>query len=93
MIQFALISFLVGAVFGLRFKVMVLLPLSVVGGTAAGVIALVVTQSVASAAVGLVIYVLTLQAGYLLGSMSRFTIAAARAGRPAESSVRAKAAH
>lgn len=93
MIQLALFSLLVGAVFGLRFKVNVLLPLTVVGGALVGAGSLLAAPSTITVLSNVAVYALALQAGYVLGSVSRFTVAAARTARPAEAPGRAKVTH
>lgn len=81
MAQVAIISFLFGAVFGLRFKVMVLLPLTLATGAltlvAAPILSLTLVQSLSGFAIG----TLALHGGYLFGSFARFAVAAARATR------------
>jgi hypothetical protein len=81
MAQVAIISFLFGAVFGLRFKVMVLLPLTLATGAftlvAAPILSLTLVQSLSGFAIG----TLALHGGYLFGSFTRFAVAAARATR------------
>jgi hypothetical protein len=81
MAQVAIISFLFGAVFGLRFKVMVLLPLTLATGAftlvAAPILSLTLVQSLSGFAIGS----LALHGGYLFGSFTRFAVAAARATR------------
>jgi hypothetical protein len=88
MIQLAIGGILLGAVFGLRCKVIVLLPLTILGGVIIGLAALLIGQS---ALVAVATFGLALQAGYLLGSLSRITMAAARAVRnvPARGSFKA----
>ena len=89
MFQIAIGLLLVGAVFGLRFRVLVLLPLTLASSVMTAVIGLVMDQSALAIGTHIAIYALAMQAGYLFGSLARFTIAAARAGRrvPAASSV------
>jgi hypothetical protein len=81
MAQVAIISFLVGAVFGLRFKVMVLLPLTLATAVIALVIAPILFSTLLEGLAGFAIGTLALHGGYLFGSFSRFTIGAARATR------------
>lgn len=88
MIQLAISSFLVGAVFGLRFRVMVVMPLIVIGALAIGVVTLL-TSHADSALLLIVAFASALQAGYMFGSLTRFTMAAIRV--PGEEPARAPA--
>ena len=81
MIQLAISSFLIGAVFGLRFKVMVVLPLTAIGGFATVVVSLLLGHTTAAVVLSLLAFAAALQAGYLFGSFARFTLAALRTGR------------
>lgn len=74
-------SFLVGAVLGQRFRVLVLLPLTFVMGLAAVPAGLMVDLTVLESLKGAVFAAIVLQGGYLFGSGARFGLAAARAGR------------
>jgi hypothetical protein len=78
MIYLTIGSLLVGAVFGLRFKVLVLLPLSLLGLVGIGLGTLLVAQAFGSIVINFVVFALSLQGGYLFGSLVRFTIAGAR---------------
>jgi len=76
-----LLAILVGAVLGMRFKVLVLIAaigLTVPAILAAGIIR---GDSVASFAVTAILAGTCLQIGYLAGAVTRYTTAAARAGR------------
>jgi hypothetical protein len=88
MIQLAIGGLLLGAAFGLRFKVVVLVPLTILGGVIVGFAALLMGQS---ALVVVASFGLALQGGYLMGSLWRITMAAARAARsvPARGSFKA----
>ncbi len=81
MAQFAIGSFLFGAVFGLRFKVIVLLPLTLVVGVATIPAALLAHLGLSAALLDLVICALALHGGYIFGSFTRFSLAATRASR------------
>jgi hypothetical protein len=81
MVEFAIFGFLVGAVFGLRFRVMVLLPLTLMAALATPVVALIVQLSLIESLKGFALCALALQSGYVFGSIARFSIAAARAAR------------
>jgi hypothetical protein len=89
MIQLAISSFLVGAVFGLRFKVMVVMPLTVIGGLAIGLVSLL-TGHTDSVVLLILAFAGALQAGYMFGSFTRFTMAAmrVRGEEPARSPVK-----
>jgi len=89
MIQLAIASFLVGAVFGLRFRVMVVIPLVLIGGLAIALATLLTGQADKTAFL-ILAFAGALQAGYMFGSFTRFTLAAARANgeEPARSPVK-----
>ncbi|MET4221647.1 hypothetical protein ABIB00_006883 [Bradyrhizobium sp. LB14.3] len=81
MTEVLIFSFLTGAVLGQRFRVLVLLPLTLVMGLAAIPVGLMVDVSLLEGLKNLVLAAVALQAGYLFGSAARFGLAAARAGR------------
>ena len=81
MVEFAILSFLFGAVFGLRFRVMVLLPLTIVLGLATLLVALIAQLGLLESLKGFALCALALQGGYVFGSVARFSVAAARAAR------------
>ena len=91
MMQLAIINLLVGAVFGLRFRVLVLLPLTFASGVVALVVALVARESLFESLTTFASCALALQGGYLFGSVMRFTLAAARStrmlGRPLKTAI------
>jgi hypothetical protein len=68
-------------VLGQRFRVLVLLPLTVVMLLAAIPVGLMADVSLLEGLKNLVLAAIALQAGYLFGSAARFGLAAARAGR------------
>jgi hypothetical protein len=74
-------SFLVGAVLGQRFRVLVLLPLTFVMLLAAIPIGLMLDLTVLESLKGAMFTAIALQGGYLFGSGARFGLAAARAAR------------
>jgi hypothetical protein len=76
-----LLALLVGAVLGMRFKVFVLIP--AIGLTVPIILAvgMIRGESVASFAVTAILAGACLQIGYLAGAVTRYTIAAAGAGR------------
>jgi hypothetical protein len=81
MTEVLIFSFLTGAVLGRRFRVLVLLPLTVVMLLAAIPVGLMADVSLLEGLKNLVLAAIALQAGYLFGSAARFGLAAARAGR------------
>jgi hypothetical protein len=81
MIHLAVFSVLIGAVFGLRFKVMVLLPLTVIGCLATAIVGFALRQPTATLAISLALFAASLQFGYIFGSLTRMTMAAVRAPR------------
>jgi hypothetical protein len=83
MIHLAVFCALVGAVFGLRFKVMVLVPLTAIGGVATVIGGLALGLPASTIAVSIIALAFALQGGYLLGSLTRMTMAALRAPRTA----------
>lgn len=89
MVEFGILSFLVGAVLGQRFRVMVLLPVifgMVLLTIPVGLLAqLTFLQGLEDFA----LCVLALQGGYLFGSVARFWLAAARATRSVPRTVNA----
>jgi hypothetical protein len=81
MTEVLIFSFLTGAVLGQRFRVLVLLPLTLVMLLAAIPVGLMADVSLLEGLKNLVLAAIALQAGYLFGSAARFGLAAARAGR------------
>jgi hypothetical protein len=81
MTEVLIFSFLTGGVLGQRFRVLVLLPLTVVMLLAAIPVGLMADVSLLEGLKNLVLAAIALQAGYLFGSAARFALAAARAGR------------
>ncbi|MCK1625445.1 hypothetical protein IVA98_20210 [Bradyrhizobium sp. 160] len=81
MTAFLIFSFLVGAVLGQRFRVLVVLPLTFVLMLAAIPVGLMLDLTVVESLKDVVFAVIALQGGYLFGSGARFGLAAARAGR------------
>lgn len=81
MTELLIFSFLTGAVLGQRFRVLVLLPLTLVMGLAAIPVGLMADVSLLEGLKNLVLAAVALQAGYVFGSAARFGLAAARAGR------------
>ncbi|MCK1362237.1 hypothetical protein [Bradyrhizobium sp. 199] len=81
MTAFLIFSFLVGAVLGQRFRVLVLLPLTFVMVLAAIPVALVIDLTMLESLKGVMFAAIALQGGYLFGSAARFGLAATRAAR------------
>ncbi|MGY4368160.1 hypothetical protein ACVW1A_004225 [Bradyrhizobium sp. LB1.3] len=81
MTEFLIFSFLTGAVLGQRFRVLVLLPPTLVMMLAAIPVGLMADVSFLEGLKNLVLAAMALQAGYLFGSAARFVLAAARAAR------------
>jgi hypothetical protein len=89
MAEFGILSFLVGAVLGQRFRVMVLLPIALAMALVAVPAGLVARLTFLQGLEGFACCVLTLQGGYLFGSVARFWLAAARATRTFPRTVKA----
>ncbi len=81
MAELLIFSFLVGAVLGQRFRVLVLLPLTLAIGLIAIPVGLMAQVGSLVAVKDFALCALALQAGYLFGSAARFWLAAARASR------------
>jgi hypothetical protein len=81
MSNIAILTFLLGTVLGLRFRILVLLPVSLVGGLNAVLVTLLVGGSLFAAVTSALALVAAVQIGFLFGSLVRFSVAAARAGR------------
>ncbi len=88
MAAFLIFSFLVGAVLGQRFRVLVLLPLTFVLVLAGIPVVMLVGLTVLESLKGVAFAAIALQGGYLFGSGARFGLAAARAGRVLPRSVK-----
>lgn len=78
MINLAILSCLAGAVFGMRFRVLILLPLSIFGGLNTLLVSIILGESASAAFISSAVVILSLQGGYLFGSVTRLAIAAAR---------------
>lgn len=81
MTELLIFSFLTGAVLGQRFRVLVLLPPTLVMVLAATPVGLMANVTFLEGLKNLVLAAVALQAGYLVGSAARFCLAAARAAR------------
>jgi hypothetical protein len=80
MLTLSFISLLVGAVLGMRFKVLILLPAIVVALLAIFAIAIRSPASFPNIALTMVLAAACLQLGYLGGVATRYALALARAG-------------
>jgi len=89
MIEFGILSFLVGAVLGQRFRVMVLLPVTFVMVLLTIPVGLLAQLTFLQGLEGFALCVIALQGGYLFGSVARFWVAAARAARSVPRTVNA----
>ncbi|MGV7217071.1 hypothetical protein [Bradyrhizobium sp. UFLA05-112] len=81
MAEFLIFSFLVGAVLGQRFRVLVLLPLTLAIGLIAIPIGMIAQIAFLEGLKDFALCATALQGGYLFGSLARFWLAAARASR------------
>ena len=72
---------LLGAVLGLRFKVLVLLPAIVVGAVSLAVVAPLHGTAIWATGVSMIAWAIALQFGYLLGLFTRFVVAVSRLPR------------
>jgi hypothetical protein len=81
MSAFGILSFLVGAVLGQRFRVMVLLPVTAMMGLVVIPSSVFVHLSFLEGLEGFVLCAAALQAGYLFGSAARLWLAGSRAAR------------
>jgi hypothetical protein len=78
MVMIALCSSLIGAVLGTRFRIHVLLPAAVLGLMIVAAVAALKGSAASSAITAAIVFVITLQLGYLGGLFTRFCLAAAR---------------
>ena len=81
MTAFLIFAFLVGAVLGQRFRVLVLLPFTFAIVLLAIPVCLTVGLGLLEGLNGVVLCTLALQAGYIFGSAARIWLAATRAAR------------
>ncbi|MBR0715878.1 hypothetical protein [Bradyrhizobium liaoningense] len=81
MAELSIFCFLIGAVLGQRFRVFVLLPVTLAMALIALAIGLVVHLSFLDGLKAFILCALAAQAGYVFGSLARFWLAAARAAR------------
>lgn len=81
MTAFLIFSFLVGAVLGQRFRVLVLLPVTFALLLTVLPVSLMTSLGALEGLKAAAFAAIALQAGYLFGSAARFSLAAARAAR------------
>jgi hypothetical protein len=72
---------LLGAVLGLRFKVLVLLPAIIIGTVSLAAVAFLHGNAVSTTAFAMMAWALALQFGYLTGLFTRFVLAVSRSPR------------
>ena len=78
MVQLAILGVLTGAVLGLRFRVGSLIAATAVLEISIGGLSLLAGQSGTTTLLTMIASAAALQAGYLMGTLTRFTVAAAR---------------
>jgi hypothetical protein len=78
---------LLGAVFGLRFKVLVLLPAILLGATSIAVIGTMLGTPISTIVINTMACNFALQLGYLAGLFCRFVMVGARARVPQSNSL------
>jgi hypothetical protein len=78
MILIAICSSLIGATVGTRLKVIVLLPITLVGVGLIVATAALRGSTVSAAIIAALVWTISLQLGYLGGLLTRFSLAAAR---------------
>jgi hypothetical protein len=81
MLNLFLLSTLVGAVLGMRFRVTILIPVLCVALAAIAGIGVARGESPSLIATAIVLAAISLQLGYLVGSTTRFVMAASRTSR------------
>ncbi len=81
MVECGILSFLVGAVLGQRFRVLVLLPVTFVMALFTIPVGVLAQLTFLQGLGGFALCALALQGGYVFGSVARFWLAAARAAR------------
>lgn len=74
----AILSWLVGAALGTKLRVLVLLPVTLVGAIVVAVVAGLKGSSLAAACAWILVYMVALQLGYLGGLATRSVMAGAR---------------
>jgi hypothetical protein len=81
MTMFMISGTLLGAVLGLRFKVLVLLPAIIIGTVSLAAVAFLHGNAVSTTAFAMMAWALALQFGYLTGLFTRFVLAVSRSPR------------
>lgn len=89
MVQLAILSLLTGAVLGLRFKVGSLIAATALIEISIGGLSVIAGQSGATTLLNVVVSASALQAGYLMGTFTRFVIAGARSSARVPAAARA----
>ena len=74
----AMTAMLIGAVLGLRFKVLILVPATIIGSAAALAVGMAYGKNVWSILLDMVLVIAALEMGYLGGTVIRFVIAGTR---------------
>jgi hypothetical protein len=90
MTMIAIGSTLLGAVLGLRFKVLILLPVSLIGLMSIALTKILHQTSVSGAILAGMLFVCLIQLGYLVGLFARYVLAGSRLRAP--TAVRSQAA-
>jgi hypothetical protein len=85
-----LVIFLMGAVLGMRFKVLILAPAMGLSTLAVIATSVACAYSIPDILIAVVLALICVQFGYLGGLLTRYTIALARAGSKPKASVRAE---
>jgi hypothetical protein len=78
MIMIAICGSLIGAVLGIRFKVLVLFPAVLLGFVIVAAVAVLKCSAISSTIEAALVLVISLQIGYLGGLFTRFSMAASR---------------
>lgn len=84
---------LIGAVFGLRFKVLVLLPAILVGTLSLAVVGIALGSAISTIVINIIAWACALQSGYLVGLFTQFVMVEARARRTAQPTSLVRAPH
>ena len=76
MVMIALSSSLIGAVLGIQYKVLVLLPVAIAGATLVAMVAVFKGSAIVAAMTAIGVWVICLQFGYLGGLLTRYCLQA-----------------
>jgi hypothetical protein len=93
MVLMAISGSLLGAVVGLRFKVLLLMPAILVGVLSIALVGITNGTAISTIVMNAIAWAFTLQFGYLGGLFSRFVMVAARMRLTPQSSSLARAPH